>query len=280
MKAPADILERILARKREEIAERQHTHTLADLYAQAGEQSAPRGFAQSLSASIEMGRAGVIAEVKKASPSKGLIREDFDPASIAASYQAGGASCLSVLTDRDFFQGAESHLVAARAACTLPVLRKDFMIDPYQVTEARAIGADCILLIMAVLDDGLAREMADAAASFDMDVLVEVHDEAELERAALLGTGLIGINNRNLRTLKTDIAVTEQLAPLAPKDAILVSESGIRTADDLSRMAAACAGGPRCFLVGESLMRQVDVTQATRELLSQKSSLQKDSDHG
>ncbi|MBT3793226.1 MAG: indole-3-glycerol phosphate synthase TrpC [Rhodospirillales bacterium] len=276
----SDILAKICEEKRREVSSRAGT-IQASVLADAAKAAPPvRGFKNALAERANAGKYGLIAEIKKASPSAGLIREDFDPATLAKAYEDGGATCLSVLTDTPYFQGRDDYLIAARNACSLPVLRKDFMIDPYQVTEARAIGADCILLIMAVLDDGLAREMADAAASFDMDVLVEVHDEAELERAALLGTGLIGINNRNLRTLKTDIAVTEQLAPLAPKDAILVSESGIRTADDLSRMAAACAGGPRCFLVGESLMRQVDVTQATRELLSQKSSLQKDSDHG
>ena len=255
MKAPADILERILTRKREEVNERQHTHTLADLYAQAKEQSLPRGFTQSLSASIETGRAGVIAEVKKASPSKGLIREDFDPASIAASYQAGGASCLSVLTDRDFFQGGENDLVAARAACTLPVLRKDFMIDPWQVVESRAIGADCILLIVAALEQAQMVELAATAADLAMDVLVEVHDGAELDRALELAPTLVGINNRDLRTFNTTLETTLVLAPRVPDDTMLVTESGIHTVEDVTRMREA---GINAFLVGEAFMRQED----------------------
>ena len=255
MKAPADILERILTRKREEVNERQHTHTLADLYAQAKEQSLPRGFTQSLSASIETGRAGVIAEVKKASPSKGLIREDFDPASIAASYQAGGASCLSVLTDRDFFQGGENDLVAARAACTLPVLRKDFMIDPWQVVESRAIGADCILLIVAALEQARMVELAATAADLAMDVLVEVHDGAELDRALELTPTLVGINNRDLRTFNTTLETTLALAPRVPDDTMLVTESGIHTVEDVTGMREA---GINAFLVGEAFMRQED----------------------
>ena len=255
MKAPADILERILTRKREEVNERQHTHTLADLYAQAKEQSLPRGFTQSLSASIETGRAGVIAEVKKASPSKGLIREDFDPASIAASYQAGGASCLSVLTDRDFFQGGENDLVAARAACTLPVLRKDFMIDPWQVVESRAIGADCILLIVAALEQAQMVELAATAADLAMDVLVEVHDGAELDRALELTPTLVGINNRDLRTFNTTLETTLVLAPRVPDDTMLVTESGIHTVEDVTGMREA---GINAFLVGEAFMRQED----------------------
>ncbi|MDP7569348.1 MAG: indole-3-glycerol phosphate synthase TrpC [Arenicellales bacterium] len=255
MKAPADILERILTRKREEVNERQHTHTLADLYAQAKEQSLPRGFTQSLSASIETGRAGVIAEVKKASPSKGLIREDFDPASIAASYQAGGASCLSVLTDRDFFQGGENDLVAARAACTLPVLRKDFMIDPWQVVESRAIGADCILLIVAALEQAQMVELAATAADLAMDVLVEVHDGAELDRALELTPTLVGINNRDLRTFNTTLETTLALAPRVPDDTMLVTESGIHTVEDVTGMREA---GINAFLVGEAFMRQED----------------------
>jgi indole-3-glycerol phosphate synthase len=255
MKAPADILERILARKHEEITERQREHTLDQLYEQAKEQSAPRGFAQSLRASIKAGRAGVIAEVKKASPSKGLIREDFDPAAIAASYQAGGASCLSVLTDRDFFQGAENHLVAARAACTLPVLRKDFMIDPWQVVESRAIGADCILLIVAALEQAQMIELAARAADLAMDVLVEVHDGAELDRALELAPTLVGINNRDLRTFNTTLETTLALAPRVPGDTMLVTESGIRTGEDVTRMREA---GINAFLVGEAFMRQED----------------------
>jgi indole-3-glycerol phosphate synthase len=253
MKAPADILERILARKRKEINERQREYTLADLYAQAVEQSAPRGFTQSLSARIKAGRAGVIAEVKKASPSKGLIREDFDPAAIAASYQAGGAACLSVLTDRDFFQGAEKDLVAARAACTLPVLRKDFMIDPWQIVESRAIGADCILLIVAALEQAQMVELAATAADLAMDVLVEVHDGAELDRALELAPTLVGINNRDLRTFNTTLETTLALAPRVPGDTMLVTESGIHTVEDVTRMREA---GINAFLVGEAFMRQ------------------------
>jgi indole-3-glycerol phosphate synthase len=255
MKAPADILERILARKREEIAERQHAHTLADLYAQAKEQSAPRGFTRALRLRIDAQRAAVIAEVKKASPSKGLIREDFDPASIAASYQAGGASCLSVLTDRDFFQGGENDLVAARAACTLPVLRKDFMIDPWQVVESRAIGADCILLIVAALEQAQMVELAATAADLAMDVLVEVHDGAELDRALELAPTLVGINNRDLRTFNTTLETTLVLAPRVPDDTMLVTESGIHTVEDVTRMREA---GINAFLVGEAFMRQED----------------------
>ena len=255
MKAPADILERILARKREEIAERQHAHTLADLYAQAKEQSAPRGFTRALRLRIDAQRAAVIAEVKKASPSKGLIREDFDPASIAASYQAGGASCLSVLTDRDFFQGGENDLVAARAACTLPVLRKDFMIDPWQVVESRAIGADCILLIVAALEQAQMVELAATAADLAMDVLVEVHDGAELDRALELTPTLVGINNRDLRTFNTTLETTLVLAPRVPDDTMLVTESGIHTVEDVTRMREA---GINAFLVGEAFMRQED----------------------
>ena len=253
MKAPADILERILARKREEIAERQHAHTLADLYAQAKEQSAPRGFTRALRLRIDAQRAAVIAEVKKASPSKGLICEDFDPASIAASYQAGGASCLSVLTDCDFFQGAENDLVAARAACTLPVLRKDFMIDPWQVVESRAIGADCILLIVAALEQAQMVELAAMAADLAMDVLVEVHDGAELDRALELAPTLVGINNRDLRTFNTTLETTLVLAPRVPDDTMLVTESGIHTVEDVTRMREA---GINAFLVGEAFMRQ------------------------
>ena len=253
MKAPADILERILARKREEINERQREHTLADLYAQAVEQSAPRGFTQSLSARIKAGRAGVIAEVKKASPSKGLIREHFDPAAIAGSYEAGGASCLSVLTDRDFFQGAEKDLVAARAACTLPVLRKDFMIDPWQVVESRVIGADCILLIVAALEQAQMVELAATAADLAMDVLVEVHNGAELDRALELAPALVGINNRDLRTFNTTLETTLALAPRVPGDTMLVTESGIHTVEDVTRMREA---GINAFLVGEAFMRQ------------------------
>ena len=253
MKATADILERILTRKREEISERQRQNSLADLCAQAKVQSPPRGFAQSLRASVEAGYAGVIAEVKKASPSKGLIRESFNPAAIAASYDAGGASCLSVLTDHDFFQGGEDDLIAARAACALPVLRKEFIVDPWQVAESRAIGADCILLIVAALEQVQMAELASTAADLAMDVLVEVHDSEELERALELKPALLGINTRDLRTFDTTLETTLALAPSVPAETMLVTESGIHTAQDVAKLRAA---GIHAFLVGEAFMRQ------------------------
>jgi indole-3-glycerol phosphate synthase len=224
----------------------------------------PRGFIAALERSIAAGRYGLIAEIKKASPSAGLIRADFDPASLARAYAQGGATCLSVLTEEDHFRGAMAHLNAARAACELPILCKDFMLDPYQVVEARARGADCILLILAALSDAEAQALEDAARQHRLDVLVEVHDRAELARALHLKTKLIGINNRNLKTLRTDIKTTEELVSGLPADRLAVSESGLSTPADLARMARA---GVRAFLIGEALMRQQDVAAATRALL-------------
>lgn len=256
-------LDEICATKREEVAVRKGLATIEDLDRAALEASPPRGFADALAAKARTGF-GLIAEIKKASPSKGLIRADFRPAEHALAYQSGGAACLSVLTDAPYFQGHEDFLMDTRAACDLPVLRKDFMVDPWQVAEARAIGADAILIIVAALEDGAMAEIEAAALERGMDVLVEVHDEAEMERASALRSRFIGINNRDLKTFRTDLAVTERLAPLAPDDALLVGESGIERHADCERLAAA---GVRCFLVGESLMRQPDLTAATRQLL-------------
>lgn len=258
-----DKLTEICDTKRAEVALRQQYATLADLDARAAAQTAPRGFRKALEAKAANGFA-LIAEIKKASPSKGLIRADFRPAEHALAYEHGGAACLSVLTDAPYFQGHEDFLVEARAVCSLPVLRKDFMVDPWQVAEARAIGADAILIIVAALDDGLMAEIEAAALDRGMDVLVEVHDEAEMERASRLKSRLIGVNNRDLRRFVTDLAVTERLTPLAPEGTLLVGESGINTHDDLLRLARS---GVRTFLVGESLMRQEDVTAATKALL-------------
>ena len=259
----SDRLAEICATKREEVAARKALATLDDLDRQAASASAPRGFRAALEAKAANGF-GLIAEIKKASPSKGLIRADFRPAEHAIAYQKGGAACLSVLTDAPYFQGHEDYLMDARAACDLPVLRKDFTVDPWQVAEARAIGADAILIIVAALEDAEMAEIEAAALDREMDVLVEVHDEAELGRAARLRSRLIGVNNRDLRTFRTDLATTERLAPLAPADTLLVGESGIDRHDDLERLDAA---GVRCFLVGESLMRQADVEAATKRLL-------------
>ena len=256
-------LEQICATKREEVAARKRMRSLADLDASAREQTAPRGFRSALERAERSGF-GLIAEIKKASPSKGLIREDFHPAAHARAYAAGGAACLSVLTDAPYFQGHEDYLVEARSSCELPVLRKDFMVDTWQVAEARALGADAILIIVAALDDGAMVEIERAAVEYDMDVLVEVHDRAEMERAALLQSRLIGVNNRDLRTFSTDLATTEALAPLAPEGSLLVGESGISRFEDCQRLSHA---GVNSFLVGESLMRQCDVEAATRMLL-------------
>ena len=262
----SDTLSRICADKRRHVQARMAACPLAEIEARARAQAAPRGFAARLRQAIDAGGYGLIAEIKKASPSKGLIRADFDPPALARAYAAGGATCLSVLTDGPHFQGADGDLAAARAAVPLPVLRKDFMLEPYQVVEARALGADCILLILAALEDGPARELATLAADWGMDVLIEVHDRAELERAATaLDCKLVGINNRNLKTLDVDLATAEALAPLVPPGALVVAESGLGRRADLDRLAAA---GVRAFLVGESLMREADVTAATRRLLA------------
>jgi indole-3-glycerol phosphate synthase len=261
----SDVLDRICADKRDHVAARKSVVAETELRAKAADISPPRGFAKALKNAVENGDIGLIAEIKKASPSKGVIREDFDPASLAAAYHAGGATCLSVLTDVPYFQGDDSFLGAARAAVPLPVLRKDFMLDPYQITESRALGADCILLIMAALTDGEARALEDAALDLGMSVLIEVHDAPELDRALRLSSPLIGINNRDLKTLSVDIATTEDLATRVSGDRILICESGIADSDDIARMRSA---GAHCFLVGESLMRQADVTAATRALLA------------
>lgn len=256
-------LDEICATKREEVAARQALATIDDLDRLAADQTPPRGFRAALEAKREDGFA-LIAEIKKASPSKGLIRADFRPAEHAVAYARGGAACLSVLTDAPFFQGHEDYLADARRACALPVLRKDFTIDPWQVAEARAIGADAILIIVAALDDGAMAEIEVAALERGMDVLVEVHDEAEMARAARLRSRLIGVNNRDLKTFRTDLGTTERLAPLAPAGTLLVGESGITSHADCERLARA---GVRAFLVGESLMRHDDVEAATRTLL-------------
>ncbi len=260
----SDILAGIAAYKREEVAVRRRARYRTEVDAAAAAQPPPRGFARALLAAARPGRPALIAEIKKASPSKGLIRADFDPPALARAYGEGGAACLSVLTDAPSFQGDDAFLAAAREAVTLPALRKEFLVDPWQVAESRALGADAVLVILAMVDDALAADLLSEAARSGMDALVEVHDEAELARAAALGATLVGINNRDLRTFAVDLAVTERLAAQAPAGALLVAESGVFSPADARRCAGA---GASAILVGESLMRQADVAAATRALL-------------
>jgi indole-3-glycerol phosphate synthase len=260
----SDILDRIAAYKHADVAARKAARPQAEVDRAARAASAPRGFARALEAAHAPGRLALIAEIKKASPSKGLIRADFDPPALAQAYARGGAACLSVLTDAPSFQGEDAYLVAARNAAPLPCIRKDFLVDPWQVAESRALGADCILVILDMVDDPLAAELMAEARRFGMDVLVETHDEAEMARAAALGATLIGVNNRSLRTFEVDLANTERLAALAPEGVLLVAESGIFTPADVARLERC---GAKAMLVGESLMRQTDVEAATRALV-------------
>ena len=262
----SDVLRKICDDKRVHVAACKERRPQAEVEAAVSQAPPVRPFQATLQASVDAGRYGLIAEIKKASPSKGLIRPDFDPPALARAYQAGGASCLSILTDVPYFQGSDDFLVAARAEVTLPVLRKDFMVDPYQIFEARSLGADCILIIMAALEDAEATELERLAHSLGMDALIEVHDGDELDRATThLKSQLIGVNNRNLKTMAVDIAMSEQLIPHMPTGALAVAESGLGSRADLARMSQA---GADCFLIGESLMRQDDVDEATRALLS------------
>jgi indole-3-glycerol phosphate synthase len=261
-----DILKRILARKLQEIDERNRNTSMQELEQRAGDADAPRGFVSSLEKTINSGRAAVIAEIKKASPSRGVLRKDFKPAEIASSYERGGAACLSVLTDVDFFEGADEYLQQARAACSLPVIRKDFMIDPYQVYEARVLGADCILLIVAALEDSMLGELSQLAVQLGMDVLVEVHDHAELERALAVPGRLVGINNRNLRSFETRLDVTLGMLEKIPDERIVVTESGIHTPADVALMRA---NGVNAFLVGEAFMKAADPGEKLVELFGE-----------
>ncbi|OAN50513.1 indole-3-glycerol phosphate synthase [Paramagnetospirillum marisnigri] len=265
MSATPTILDKICAEKRKQVAEQKGRRHIQELLKRAQDQAPPRGFAKSLETHVAKSGYGIIAEIKKASPSAGVIRADFKPDMLARAYQRGGAACLSVLTDPKFFQGSDADLGAARSACEIPVLRKDFMVDPYQIVEARALGADCVLLIVAALTDAELSQMEDIALGYNMDVILEVHDEAELERALKLKSPLIGINNRDLKIMKTDLATTERLVPLIPKGKVVISESGLEGPGDLKRMASA---GVWRFLIGEALMRRADVEQALKVLLA------------